>query len=227
MKPSTQQIMKLEAFTLDVLSNFSQINNSIVILEGNEIRTMPENKTILAEATVSNSFSQTFGIYDLKKLLGCLSLTKDPDIVLREKHLEVTSGGNKIKYMYTDPSRIVTPSKRINLPSAEATFDLDGSVLTDVLKASSVLSVDDLCVSSENGEVIVTVLDKTDVTSNSATFSVNGSSKGDFKALLKISNLKLIHDDYTVKISSKGISLFQSKNHDLKYYIAIEADSKF
>ena len=44
---------------------------------------------------------------------------------------------------------------------------------------------------------------------------------------MKISNLKLIDDDYEVKLSSKGISLFKSKNHDLKYYIAIEADSKF
>ena len=100
-------------------------------------------------------------------------------------------------------------------------------MLTDVLKASQVLSVDDLCISSENGEVTVTVLDKTDPTSNSATFNVTGTSKGDFKALMKIANLKLIHDDYDVKISSKGISMFKSKNHDLKYYIAIEADSKF
>jgi hypothetical protein len=219
--------MKLDSFTHDVLSNFSQINNSIVITEGNEIRTMPENKTILAEATVPNTFGQTFGIYDLRKLLGCISLTKDPDITLNEKHLEVAAGSNKIKYLYTDPTRIVTPTKRINLPSTEASFELTSEVLTDLLKASQVLSVDDLCISSENGEVTVTVLDKTDPTSNSATFNVTGTSKGDFKALMKIANLKLIHDDYDVKISSKGISMFKSKNHDLKYYIAIEADSKF
>jgi hypothetical protein len=219
--------MKLDSFTHAVLSNFSSINNSIVISEGTELRTMPENKTILAEATVPNNFDKTFGIYDLRKLLGCLSLTKDPEIKLEDKHLEISSGDNKIKYLYTEPSRIVSPSKRINLPSADVSFSLPSSILSDILKASQVLSVDDLCITSQNGEVTVTVMDKTDPTSNTASFSVTGSAKGTFKAFMKIANLKLITDDYEVKLSSKGISLFQSKNHDLKYYIAVESDSSF
>ena len=219
--------MKLDSYTHAVLSNFSTINNSIVINEGNEIRTMPENKTILAEATVPNVFNKTFGIYDLRKLLGCLSLIKDPDIKLEDNHLEVKSANNTIKYFYTEPSRIVSPSKRINLTSAEVTFDLPSYVLSDVIRSSQVLSVEDLAISSTDGKITITVFDKGNTSTNSAIFDVTGTSSSSFTAYMKISNLKLIDDDYEVKLSSKGISLFKSKNHDLKYYIAIEADSKF
>jgi len=218
---------KFDSFTLDVLSNFSQINNSIVVRKGNEIRTMSENKTMMAEAIVPFTFDRDFGIYDLRKLLGCVSITKDPDVTLDEKHLELISGNNKIKYLYTDISQLLTPTKRINLPSTEVTFELTSTVLTEVIKCSQVLSVDDVCISSELGKIIITDLDKSNPTSNSAIFNVAGTSKGDFKALMKIANLKFIQDDYEVKISSKGISTFESKNRPVKYYIAIEADSKF
>jgi tetratricopeptide (TPR) repeat protein len=40
-------------------------------------------------------------------------------------------------------------------------------------------------------------------------------------------NLKLIEDDYTVALSSKGVALFTAKSNPVKYYIAIESDSSF
>lgn len=219
--------MQLDSFTQEVLSNFAQINNSIVIHEGNEIRTMPENRTILAEATVPNTFNRTFGIYDLRKFLGCLSLTKDPTLSTEEDYVEIQYGKNNIKYWYTDPSSIVSPTKRINLGNIDVQFVLTQETLAQVVKASQVLSLDDLCVTKVNDEVVIQVLDKKNPTTNTATFPVEGSAEGDFKAYLKVSNLKLIQGDYDVKISSKGISLFSSKSNDLKYYIAVEADSNF
>ena len=43
----------------------------------------------------------------------------------------------------------------------------------------------------------------------------------------KIENLKILDDDYTVYVSSKGISHFVSKNKGVEYFIALEPDSKY
>jgi gp45 sliding clamp, C terminal len=218
--------MKLNSFTHSVLNNFSSINNSMVFHEGNEIRVMPENKTILAEATVPDSFDRTFGIYDVRQLMGLVSLSKDPDLKLNDKYLEIKSAKSVLKYFFTDPSRIVTPSKRINVSSAEVTFSLPSEELKTILKTSQVLGVEDLLVSRVDGEVLLTVLDKSNPTTHSVSFEVEGKASEDFKAYLKIPNLKLMEDDYEVSLSSKGVSLFTGKN-PVKYYIALEADSSF
>lgn len=219
--------MKVNAFTHAVLSNFSTINNSMVFHEGNEIRVMPENKTILAEATVPDSFDRTFGIYDVRQLLGLVSLSQDPDLKFHDKYLEIKSSKNILKYFFTEPSRIVSPSKRINVSSAEISFDLPVDVLKAIHKTSQVLGVEDLLITREDGELLLTVLDKSNPTSHSSSFEIEGKASSDFKAFLKIPNLKLFEDDYTVSLSSKGVSLFAAKGNPVKYYIAIEADSTF
>lgn len=219
--------MKLSPFTKAVLNNFSTINNSMVFNEGNEIRVMPENKTILAEAIVTDSFPQTFGIYDVRQLMGVESLAKDPDLLFKEKYMEVKDGKNTLKYFFTDPSRIVTPTKRITITSSEATFELPVATIKSLHKTSQVLSVEDLLITKQEGELELTVLDKSNPTSHSCSFEVEGKSSGGFKVYLKIPNLKLIEDDYTVALSSKGVALFTTKSNPVKYYIAIESDSSF
>ena len=219
--------MKLQPFTHTVLSNFATINNSMVIHEGNEIRVMPGNKTILAEATVPDTFDRTFGIYDVRQLLGLISLSRDPDLSFQEKYLEVRSNKNILKYFYTEPSLIVTPTKRINVSSSEVQFDLPSPTIKAIQKTSQVLSVEDLLITKQDGELEMIVLDKSSPTSHSSSFEVEGKSTGNFKVYLKIPNLKLIEDDYTVFISSKGVSMFTAQNNSVKYYIAIESDSSF
>ena len=43
----------------------------------------------------------------------------------------------------------------------------------------------------------------------------------------KMENLKVLDDDYTVYVSSKGISHFVAKNKGVEYFIALEPDSKY
>ena len=124
-------------------------------------------------------------------------------------------------------SRIVTPTKRLNLSSSDVSFVLLSDTLNDILRACNILSVEDVSVTSEKeNEVIITVLDKSNPTTNSAIFVIPATCNTKFQVYVKVSNLKIISDDYDVKISLKGISLFSSKNHDLLYYIAVESDSK-
>ena len=66
-------IMKLSDKTINLLKNFSSINQSILIKEGNSIRTISVMKNILAEAKVPEEFPKDFGIYDLNQFLNAVS----------------------------------------------------------------------------------------------------------------------------------------------------------
>ena len=62
--------MKLSDKTISLLKNFSSINQSILVKEGNKLRTISVMKNILAEATVTEEFSKDFGVYDLNQFLN-------------------------------------------------------------------------------------------------------------------------------------------------------------
>jgi hypothetical protein len=66
--------MKLSDKTLKILKNFSEINQSILIKEGNELRTISVMRNILAEAKVEEQFPKDFAIYDLNRFLNGLDL---------------------------------------------------------------------------------------------------------------------------------------------------------
>ena len=67
--------MKLSDNTLTVLKNFAGINNSILVKEGNRLRTISVAKNILAEADIKEDFPRDFAIYDLNQFLNCLLYT--------------------------------------------------------------------------------------------------------------------------------------------------------
>jgi len=52
--------MKLSKETIEVLKNFSGINQSIVVKEGSKLKTVNTLKNILAHATVEEDFPTSF-----------------------------------------------------------------------------------------------------------------------------------------------------------------------
>ena len=54
--------MKLSKSTLDILKNFSNINQSICFKQGTELSTLSIQKNILSRANVEEAFPRTFAI---------------------------------------------------------------------------------------------------------------------------------------------------------------------
>ena len=104
--------MRLSAETTALLKNFSSINQSILIRQGKQLRTMSVMKNILVESDIPEEFSRDVAIYDLNQFLNCLSLIEDADILLEENAIVITDGTNSIEYRYSDPSVIVAPLRR-------------------------------------------------------------------------------------------------------------------
>ena len=67
-------MMELNEGTLQVLKNFSGINQNLLIRSGNTIKTISEARNVLATAIVDQEFPNDFGIYDLNEFISVLSL---------------------------------------------------------------------------------------------------------------------------------------------------------
>jgi len=220
--------MKLSEKTLTVLKNFAGINNSILVKEGNQLRTISVAKNILAEANIEEEFPRQFGVYDLNQFLNGLSLHQDPDLdFTEESYLNIREGKRRVKYFFADPQVIISPpDKQITLPSEDVHFQLESSALDKLLKAAAVYQLPDLCVVGEAGAVRLVVRDKKNDTSNSYSVAVGETDK-EFSFNFKVENIKIIPGSYDVVVSSKLLSEFTNSNYNLKYYIALEPDSTF
>ena len=220
--------MKLSDNTLTILKNFAGINNSILVKQGDKLRTISVAKNILAEAIVDEQFPRDFAVYDLNQFLNGLSLHQDPEMDFKEdSYLTIREGKRKVKYFYADPNVIISPpDKAIELPSDDVQFKLDTSSLEKLLKAAAVYQLPDFCVVGEAGVVKLVVRDKKNDTSNSYAVDVGETDKV-FTFNFKVENIKIIPGPYDVAVSSKLLSKFQNTQHDLTYFNALEPDSTF
>ena len=220
--------MKLTNETINVLKNFSTINQNLVIKEGSDISTMSAMKNIIAKATVEEKFAKEFAIYDLNEFLSALSLFSNPNLDFNDDYVVITedgSSGKSLKYWYSDPSVVTSPTKEVTMPSTEIKFNLSSDTLSEVTKAASVIGVPDMVL--ESGELRVT--DKKNDTANSYSTQVIDSddTTEKYKFWLKVENLKLLPGSYDVQVSEKKISYFKNSNLDIEYFIALEPESSY
>ena len=219
-------MMKISNETRELLKNFSTINSGIKVNAGNKLETISNMKNILAVATVSESFPQGFSVYNLPEFLGATSLFEDPDYQFNDASLTISDSNSSMNYFYASEGMVTSPEKMITMPDAEISFDISSTLLSDLNKAASVLGVSDLVLEGDGTNISLTVKDKKNTTTN--TFSrIVGQSAGVFTMNFKIENLKVLAGNYTVSVSSKGISNFKNKDIDLEYFIALEPDSKY
>jgi hypothetical protein len=189
---------------------------------------MTEGKTVLAEATLPDTFPVDFAIYDLRQMLNFVSTLFDkPTMEFTGVSVEITNDNDKTKIFYCNPDLISSPSKRITMPSEDITLQMSEETLKKITKSASILGVDDLKISSVDDMIELEVLDKTNSSTNTWSTKTSGINNSEFTVYLKISNLKLLEGDYQITISNKGITRFKHMNNDVRYYIAAEADSKF
>ena len=187
--------MKLSEHTTSVLKNFASINQNLVIKEGKTISTMSAMKNIVAKAEVDEDFPREIAIYDLNEFLAALSLFTNPVLDFSENHVMITEEGktgNSLKYFYSDPSVVTTPSSEITMPKTEVNFSLDSSDLSKVQRAASVIGSPDLVLEKNGVGSYLTVKDKKNDTANNYSLDVDVEGQGDYNFYFKVENLKLM-----------------------------------
>ena len=222
--------MELSDNTIQLLKNFASINSNILIRQGNSINTISEAKNILASATVTESFPQEIGIYDLNEFLSVLSLVDKPRLKFNEDHVVVgdSTGRSKVRYFFSDKEMLTSPKKEAAMPEADVKFHLDNDTLNRVKRAASALGHNELMVTGDETNVALTVTSSDNSTSNTFSIDVQGTSKlNKYSFVFNISNLKMLSGNYEVEISTRLISQFTNSDNSLKYWIALEKNSKY
>ncbi len=208
--------------TFEILKNFSGINKSCLIREGDVIRIMNPEKTVFAQARVDDVFPREFGVFDLPSLLSAISLFQDAEITYEEDHLLITEGRRKTRFYYTNTRHIkAAPAGDIKLPPTMMSFLLEKKELEDMLKASSVLKLTNLYITGNK-----VVCKNADGTGNDYELLIENINVGkdinveDIQININIDTLKLIPADYDVSVTEKAI-LFKSTTSELQYVVIL------
>ena len=223
--------MELSENTLQVLRNFSGINQNLLIKTGTNLKTISEARNVVATADVTESFEKDFGIYDLNEFIGVMGLVDTPTLKFDEDFVTVSdsTGRSKVKYFYAAEETLTSPTKDVTMPEADVKFTLDNSTLNKLKKAASTLGHSEVSIKAKDGVLSLSVVENQNATSNAFSIDIDGEFKQDavFNFIISISNLKILPGDYEVEISSKLITQFKNKEIPLKYWIALEKSSTY
>lgn len=217
--------MKLSENTINVLKNFSGINQSLQFKAGNVIKTISPLKTIFAEVTVTENFTKEFALYDLNKLLAKVSLYKDPVLDFTDDRVVIATDNKKRSdyIKYCSPKLIVAPpEKNISLGEADCSFVLSQDDLEWMRKSAGISGSPNFVFESDGSVIYFIATDMKDDAADQSKIEI-GTSDKKFKVVMKVENFKMIDGSYDVSVSRKGMAMFKNKNLPITYYIAIEA----
>ena len=218
--------MKLSEDTVNVLKNFSTINQSLQVKPGNVLKTISPLKTVFVEATVSETFPKEAAVYDLNKLLAKVSLYKEAELDFGEGKLHITTESRKKNdsISYCSPKVIVTPpEKPISIGEADCSFSLSQEDLDWMRKSAGISGSPNFVFESDGDTISFTATDVKDDAADQSTIEIGSGNGTKFKVVMKVENFKLMDGSYDIAIAKKGLAQFKNKDAPIVYYIAIEA----
>jgi hypothetical protein len=226
---TTSKTITLSKNTLSILKNFASMNSNILIKPGNDIKTITPSKNAMAESKVEETFDIEFGIWDLNKFLGVISLFSSPSLEFDTKFVTISgSNGSSVKYYYSEPRLLTTPTKQVNMPKSVASISLSDKTFNELQKASSVLQLPDIQFVGSGKKIIATVLDLGDPTTNSYKIEVGDNKTGaEFRFNFKMENIRLLPGNYDVEFAKNVVGQFTHETLDLTYWFAMENTSTY
>lgn len=227
--------MRLFPETIELLKNFSNINNAIVISPGNVLKTINQERNVFAKATVAETFPRDIPIYELRQFLNIFSLHKDADVDFSDEHyILVSQGHTRMKFYYAD---LFSLTKNLNIPTGDYVFNdvvlsvtLESDQIERVRKAANIYGLNDLSLIGSEGRVELVVHNKEDVTSRSYNIEI-ANTTSDFALHFVEKNIMILPGSYQIDIARFSQNAFASKfinrSQELEYVITLEPDSTF
>lgn len=220
--------MKISKSTINILKNFAGIKSSILLEAGSVIKTKTLQNTLMVTATIEETLPLDFAVYDLNEFLNVIGLFQDPDLEFSDSYVKITQDKNSIKYYAADRGLIEKdhPTKQVNFPEPDISFDLTADILSQIKKISSTINAPDLSFIGVDGVLKFVVSDKKNPTSNAFEYIIGETDKT-FNIDYKVDMMKLLNLNYTIYISAKRISKFVSSDNSVVYYVGVEMSSTF
>ena len=217
--------MKFSETTLEVLKNFTKINNGVILRPGNVQRTLSPSGSILAEATLPETMDVKFGIYDLSQFLGNVMTLTEPDLTFTQYGVELKDSSTTMNYLACgNPEALIKhppEGAELKIDSPDVEFDISEKAMGKLLTLANMNNLPNLSIIVENGAIYLKVHEKANDTSNYASTRVGDYDGKDFVASFTTENLKMLPQDYHVKLNLNAFALFSNKDGSLKYFVAM------
>lgn len=193
--------MKISKQTLDILRNFSQINQSITVEPGNFLSTKNgATNSIQARVYVEETFPVEFSLYDLNQFLSIMALQGDSDVKFFKNHLTITmSHGEEVELYYTDPTLIQCLPKK-TLPPLEKlySFALTSSMISMLNKACGIIDSSLLTVEADANSTRLQLISGS---GSNNTFKIPlPPSSSHFSASMSVELFNILPGTYTVSV---------------------------
>lgn len=220
--------MMISDGTVQVLKNFSSLNQSVMLRAGDRIRTVTTGKSVLADVVLNDTIPQDGGIYDLGKFLGALSLFEKPELSFSGKTIDISSGKTNVTFVLADESSILQPPDNdVKMPSVDVSFTLTNDDFIALQRGAAMMRLSEMGVIATTGAVTLEARnEKTGDSSDRFALSdlpADVSNEGLF--LFKMDNLRMLPMAYRVEISEAGIAKFSAIDagetcKSVTYYVA-------
>ncbi len=232
--------LTLSKRTVDILANFGNINQSILLRKGKVLRSMHNEYQMFTKAEIVEDIPEEFAIYDLSTFLSTLSSFEKPTLKLdsKTKRMIISQGQRKTFLKYADLDHIITPSEGdIKLKDVFCTFDITKEGLTNAQKFLGILSLPEFAISVKKGKLSIECINSENIQQNENTENFYSDTLGkvegeDFRVVLRgeYINYLLKSEDYKVQIGKftkdgDVAALVNFKGPDVSYFVASEASS--
>lgn len=206
--------MKISDETLKMLKWMASVNGGIKIDPGNELYSKAESQAMACKCKIAETFDKPFVTTNLAKFLSLVELVDNPDFEFNDDSVIITSGDgkNKVRFLQSNPA-LVNQSNKIpkEQPDVAIKFALASEDLQKVFNSAKVLCVSDITLHTKEGNIYMTVSNKSMNSSSDYVDIKVGECEPDVEVsfAFKKQNLKLITEyDYEVTIYSVGLARF-------------------
>lgn len=229
--------MKLSKSTIDIIKNFSTINQGMLFKPGKQLKTVSPKKNILAVANIEDNIEGEFAIYDLNQFLSVVSLTDENsfniegDNLLISKSVEIQDNKKadiSVVFRSAQKNMIVSPpEKDIQFPEPEIHLHMSEKVIDMMYRYASVLGSPHVGFESDGKDVYLSGFDSTGAKSHMSKIRFADGNGDTFSLCFSLENLRLFPGDYDLHISSKGVSHWKNKTVDVEYWITVNPGSTY
>jgi len=227
--------MKFNSETMSVLRSFADINHNIVMTPGVPIRTMRDDKSVLAEYDPGDILEGEMTIFDLTKFLNICKLLGDEPMISfsgsdDEKSVLLSGEEARVSYRLSPKTMLTYPKSSIKEFDVAVSFNMNSSVLDSIRSAASVLKVETLKIFNREGEIIAKVISKEDEKGGSRSGIADSyeislghtPTSNDFVYYLNIKSIPSFPGSYNVDMAESKIAKFKHDAIPLTYWLAIE-----
>lgn len=231
--------MQLSSTTLKVLSNFSQINPGMIFIGSNIQSTITPLNTLVAQATLSETFPRRFALYDLDGFLKYYRLIPNAELEFLDSYIRIFNDSKEFKFFYSDEVVIIAPKKEpYDHPEEDLRFSVSNETLGTLQTAYSYSkNLKHLKIWDKGGQICLSLInndkDARDKANNEFNVIIRPLEETDLKSftfVVPMENLQILDGDYEFVISiitrnnNKVVVLrIENKTYSVKYWTSIES----